>query len=92
MQRVSKFCFVGMATLVALMGTVAGLCCHGWQEKVSAAEGIMISDIDSFISERMAAEKIPGMAVVVVEDSQVTYLKGFGTASLNNPSPVTAQE
>jgi putative ATP-binding cassette transporter len=88
----SKSRFINAVLLVMLAGTVLGLCWNGWQKEVSAAaEGTMTSIIDSFVSERMAAERIPGMAVVVVRDGQVTYLKGFGTTSLNNPSPVTAQ-
>jgi len=92
MQCMRKVRFITTTALVTVMGFVGGVCLDNWQERVSAeTEGTLTSDIDSFISERMAAEGIPGMAVVVVQRDQVTYLKGFGTASLKSLSPVTPQ-
>ena len=91
MQRMSKTRFITTTALVAVTGYVGGLCWNSWPEISAEAEGTATSDIDSFISERMAAERIPGMAVVVVQDGQVAYLKGFGTASLKSLSPVTPQ-
>jgi CubicO group peptidase (beta-lactamase class C family) len=84
--------FITTTALVIVTGFVSGLCWYGWQKEASAeAEGTLTSDIDSFISESMVAERIPGMAVVVVQDGRVTYSKGFGTASLKSLSPVTPQ-
>ena len=49
------------------------------------------SDIDEYIQQQMQAEDIPGLAVVVVHEDEVVYLKGFGVTSLRTPSPVTPQ-
>lgn len=49
------------------------------------------ADIDSYVSRVMGEERIPGVAVVVVQGSRISYLRGFGTVSLRNPSPVSPQ-
>src|SRR5215208_4182666 len=60
----------------------------GRADKISA-------DFDQFISTMHKAlypEKIaPSVAVVVVKDSRVIYLKGFGYADLEAKRPVTPQ-
>jgi putative ATP-binding cassette transporter len=48
-------------------------------------------EIDKLITDRMAAEEIPGLAVVIVQGQQVVYCKGFSVTSLEHPSPVTPQ-
>ncbi|HEY41721.1 MAG TPA: beta-lactamase family protein [Dehalococcoidia bacterium] len=92
MRRVNKAWFIMATALVAVTGFVTVLCWDSWWAEASAvAEEALESDIDAFISERVEAEGIPGVAVVVVQDSQVIYSKGFGTASLKSMSPVTPQ-
>jgi CubicO group peptidase (beta-lactamase class C family) len=92
MRRVNKAWFVTATALVAVVVFFAVLCRDsGWKEVSAAAEEALASDIDDFISERVEEAGIPGVAVVVVQGSQVTYLKGFGTASLKTMSPVTPQ-
>jgi CubicO group peptidase (beta-lactamase class C family) len=48
-------------------------------------------EVDEYIRQQMAAENIPGVAVVVVQGGEIVYLKGFGVASLKTNAPVTPQ-
>ncbi|UCB43035.1 MAG: beta-lactamase family protein [Dehalococcoidales bacterium] len=92
MSDISKYRLILMAVLVPMTAVVSGLYWGSWWKEASAqTDGTLQSDISSFISERMAVENIPGVAVVVVQDAKVIYLEGFGTASLKDPSPVTPQ-
>jgi CubicO group peptidase (beta-lactamase class C family) len=45
--------------------------------------------IDAHVREAMTQWQIPGMAVVVVHEDRVVYLKGFGVRELNKPEAVT---
>ncbi|MGE5378938.1 MAG: serine hydrolase domain-containing protein [Bacteroidota bacterium] len=44
--------------------------------------------IDSFIEKEMAATHLPGLALAIVHDDQVVYLKGYGTSDQAG-TPVT---
>ena len=48
-----------------------------------------LAEIDRFVQEKIKAEHIPGVAVVITQGNEIIYSKGFGVASLRNPSPVT---
>ncbi len=37
------------------------------------------AEIDRFIASQMAAQRIPGLALAVIQGDQVTYLQGYGT-------------
>lgn len=45
--------------------------------------------LDAFFETQMAAYKIPGLAVAIVRDGNVEYLKGYGIANANG-DPVTS--
>jgi CubicO group peptidase (beta-lactamase class C family) len=42
----------------------------------------------SFIETRMRVDRVPGLAVAVIIDDQVRWLRGFGVADLGNGTPV----
>src|SRR3982750_1949684 len=46
--------------------------------------------IDEYVESKMRLPRIPGVAVAIVKDDQIVYLKGYGQA---DPSgrPMTAQ-
>ncbi|MCJ7764291.1 MAG: beta-lactamase family protein [Dehalococcoidales bacterium] len=48
-------------------------------------------EVDDYVIQQMIDEDIPGVAVVIVQGEEITYLKGFGVTSLSDPSPVTPQ-
>ena len=49
------------------------------------------AQIDQYIREQMAQKNIVGLSVAVVQDNEVTYLQGFGTASIKRNTQVTPQ-
>ena len=49
------------------------------------------AQIDQYINEQMAQQNIVGLSVAVVQNNEVTYLKGFGAASLKRHTQVTPQ-
>lgn len=50
----------------------------------------VLQDIDNYIMGRMRSDRIPGVAVAIVKEDRIVYLKGYGQA---DPSgrPVTPQ-
>ncbi len=44
-----------------------------------------VSAIDSFLDHQMHKHRIPGISLVVFEDGEVTYAKGYGTAGHGQP-------
>ena len=53
---------------------------------VSAAE---FEKIDGYVETSMARQKIPGVAVAIVEGGRIKYAKGFGYANVEHKVPVT---
>jgi CubicO group peptidase (beta-lactamase class C family) len=47
--------------------------------------------LDAYVQERMAAWSVPGLALAVVEDGQVTLTRGYGLADREQQRPMTAQ-
>ncbi len=45
--------------------------------------------IDTLVTDTMSAWKVPGMAVVVVQNDRVVYLKGFGVKEIDGTDPIT---
>ncbi len=55
-----------------------------------AAEGLGEADIDRLAKRAMKAFDVPGMAIGVVKDGEVVYLKGHGVRELGQPGNVDA--
>jgi len=92
MPSLNKMWATTIVALAVITVVLIGLGTVGEHAEVSAqAAQASLSDIDQFISEQMAAEDIPGLAVVVTQGNEIVYLKGFGVTSLKTPSPVTPQ-
>src|SRR4030042_3059551 len=49
------------------------------------------SVVDGYIRKSISDQGIPGIAVVIVKDGQITYLAGYGVTSVEDPLPVTPQ-
>jgi EmrB/QacA subfamily drug resistance transporter len=60
--------------------------------EISAANGREsapeFAAIERFVQDEMAAQRIPGLALAIVEDDRITYLRGFGRAD-DSGRPVT---
>jgi CubicO group peptidase (beta-lactamase class C family) len=57
----------------------------------SASRASSASTLDSTLAEIFALDLAPGMAIAVVRDTQVVYVKGFGWADVEARRPVTPQ-
>lgn len=56
---------------------------------IAAAQPAFIKkDIDKYITTEMKRWNVPGLAVVVVKDGKVAYMKGFGYRDLDKKLPV----
>lgn len=56
-------------------------------KNVFAQEGItkeQIEKIDAFVKEEMKAIRIPGVAVGIVKNDRIVYLKGYGVSDSKN--------
>ena len=45
--------------------------------------------LDSYITQAIKDWRVPGLAIVVVKDDSVTFMKGYGVRELGKPDPVT---
>ena len=50
-----------------------------------------VNEIESTITRFVAANKIPGLSVAIVENGEFVWAGGFGVADLENSVPVTSQ-
>jgi len=58
--------------------------------RTSAAPPLLdLSAIDHFAAEQLAAQRVPGLALVITHGDQVLYVKGYGAAG--DGRPVTPQ-
>ena len=48
-------------------------------------------DLDSLIGEQMAAARIPGLAVGIASEGEVTFARGYGFADVEHRRPVTTE-
>jgi CubicO group peptidase (beta-lactamase class C family) len=69
------------AALLGLVCTFAG---------TARAEPLDAEAVDALVREAMKTWQVPGMAVAVVRDGEVVYLKGFGVRETGGREPVTA--
>lgn len=47
---------------------------------INASDDLNLSEIDSYIVSKMRLPRIPGVAVAIVKDDRIVYLKGYGEA------------
>lgn len=50
-----------------------------------------LAAIDRFVAAEQARQKIPGIAVAVIEDGRTVVAKGYGEANVELKVPVTPQ-
>jgi CubicO group peptidase (beta-lactamase class C family) len=55
-----------------------------------AAAASSFAEIESFVKDEMAAQRIPGLALGIVEGDRIAYMRGFGTAD-DSGAEVTPQ-
>ena len=58
-------------------------------EKPAAAAQGALAGFDEFVSAALQAWNVPGLAIAVVKDGEVAYMKGFGQRDVEQKLPVT---
>lgn len=48
-----------------------------------------LKGLDAYVSQAMRDWRVPGLAIVVVKDDSVVFIKGYGVRELGKPDPVT---
>ena len=43
-------------------------------------QGLDYEAIDSYVEEQMRANRVPGLAIGIVQGDQILYLRGYGKA------------
>jgi CubicO group peptidase (beta-lactamase class C family) len=56
----------------------------------SASAQLSEASIDKDARDTLAAWHLPGLAIVVVQDDKVIFLKGYGIKEVGKPDPITA--
>jgi CubicO group peptidase (beta-lactamase class C family) len=54
-----------------------------------AEQDVLEKRLDDLIGQFLQSHAVPGLAVGVVKDGRVVYVKGFGVAELGTDRPVT---
>lgn len=80
-MKLTRYAFL-VLVLLAVYGSVSG------QSQESRKDHLR-KRLDSFIRNAMDLNKTPGLAIVVVQNGEVVYERGFGTKSLNTREPIT---
>ena len=83
---------VAAALAVLVLGTAYLVSKPGSTTPASngSTTGPGFAEIESFVLQEMAAQRIPGLALGIVEGDRISYVRGFGTAD-DNRTKVTPQ-
>jgi hypothetical protein len=86
--------FLGAVALAALVLGAAYIVSKpgsGTPTANGTAAASSFGEIESFVQDEMAAQRIPGLALGIVEGDRITYVRGFGRAddSGNEVTPQT---
>jgi CubicO group peptidase (beta-lactamase class C family) len=56
---------------------------------ISPAQGVQTQAIDDLVKDAMMQWHVPGLALGIVQDDRLVYLKGHGVRDVNHSDPVT---
>ena len=48
-----------------------------------------LAGLDAYVAKAMGDWRVPGLAIVIVKDDSVIFIKGYGVRELGKPDPVT---
>lgn len=83
-ESLFKKCFVFLGALLFMSSSLpAAYRAAAYQQKTEFGE------LERTILDELEEKKTPGAALAIVSGDRVVYAKGFGTASVESPSPVT---
>ncbi len=72
---------------MTFLRSLIALACLGLP--VASAQQRPLTGLDAYISKAMTDWRVPGLAIVVVKDDSVLFIKGYGVRELGKPDPVT---
>jgi len=49
----------------------------------------LLAGLDAYVAKAMTDWRVPGLAIVIVKDDSVLFIKGYGVRELGKPDPVT---
>ncbi len=55
----------------------------------ASAQQRPLAGFDAYVAKAVADWRVPGLAIVVVKDDSVVFIKGYGVRELGKPDPVT---
>lgn len=76
---------------VLLLASLCGLCWALMLDPArahAAAPPPTLRDLDRYVTEALAAWKVPGAAIAIVKDGQVVMARGFGVRTVGRPERV----
>jgi CubicO group peptidase (beta-lactamase class C family) len=59
------------------------------KQAIAQSPALDVAAIDQFVTDQMVAQRVPGMALAIIQDDQVRYVQGYGAA--RDDQPVTPQ-
>jgi CubicO group peptidase (beta-lactamase class C family) len=65
------------------------LVCFGVTSASAQQRPRPLDGFDSYVARAMTDWRVPGLAMVVVKDDSVVFIKGYGVRELGKPDPVT---
>src|SRR5712691_9141165 len=72
---------------MTFLRSLIALACLGLP--VASAQQRPLTGLDGYISNALPDWRVPGLAIVVVKDDSVLFIKGYGVRELGKPDPVT---
>jgi CubicO group peptidase (beta-lactamase class C family) len=76
-------------TVILGLGLLSGLLAPSFSGHAGGNNRLDVQAIDAFLQKQVKANRIPGLAVAIVQDDQVIFIKGYGESSPGKP--VTSQ-
>jgi CubicO group peptidase (beta-lactamase class C family) len=79
-----------LVSLLTCLGLASFLCdfAYGLDAGASNQLAAALANLDPYIQASMASTKVPGLAVAVVYQDQVVFLKGYGVRKLGEPAKI----
>lgn len=89
-KTTAKGCFGISGILILIIASWVGWIIFKFNDIQQVQSFSTIEELDTMITELVADENIPGMAVAIVVQGDVVWSEGYGFANLVNQRPVTA--
>jgi CubicO group peptidase (beta-lactamase class C family) len=71
--------------LSLVLGLAFSLCLPSFPVRANSNAPVNLQAVDEFLQEQVKANRIPGVAVAIVQDNQIIFSKGYGEAAPGKP-------